>query len=120
MPDSRQKQAKSKANQTSFKKGQSGNPGGRPRTGESFASVLREFLAMDGKQVAAICKTYAKQFNQLPEGVNLRQMIALRWLMSLVDEPSPGLLQQLVDRVDGVVPTKVEGTEIPIRIVIDK
>ena len=120
MPQNRQVKAKRKANQTSFKKGQVANPGGRPHDGVSFASVLRDFLAMDGQQIAAVCKAYASEFKKLPEGVNMRQLIALKWIMAIMNDPTPGLLQQLVDRVDGPVPTKIEGTENPIRVLMDK
>lgn len=107
--DSSPKQAKRAATAGSFKPGVSGNPGGRARTGESFASVLRDFLAMDGPQAAKACATYAKDMNKLPAGVNLRAMIALRWITSVLNDPTPGLVQQLIDRVDGPVPSKISG-----------
>lgn len=104
------KQPKRKATRGSWPKGQSGNPGGRPKDGTSFASVLKHFLAMTGPQVAKVCKLYAKQFTELGDDVDLRGVVALRWIMSIIDEPTPGLLQQLVDRVDGPVPSKNEHT----------
>lgn len=42
MPESRQKQASPKANRTSFKPGQSGNPGGRPKDVGEVIELARE------------------------------------------------------------------------------
>lgn len=97
-----------KGHTAGFKKGESGNPGGRPKGGTSFAAVLREFLEMDGPQVAAVAGKFAQEFKALQPGLELRQMIALKWIMSIMNEPTPGLLQQLVDRTDGPVPTKID------------
>jgi len=109
MPQNRPEQAKRKANKTSFKPGQTGNPGGRPKDGESFASVLRDLLSKDGPEIAGLCTTYAKEFRQLPKGVNMRSMIALRWIASLMADPTTGLLQQMIDRTDGPVPSVLQG-----------
>ena len=103
------KQPKRAPTAGSFKPGQSGNPGGRPKDGESFATVLRDLLSKDGPEIANLCKTYAKEFRQLPAGVNMRSMIALRWIVSLMAEPTTGLLQQMIDRTDGPVPSVLQG-----------
>lgn len=110
-----------KATAGSFKPGQSGNPGGRPKDGESFASVLRDLLSKDGPEIARMCKLYAKEFAQFPEGVNMRQIVVMRWLASILNEPSTGLLQQMIDRTDGPVPSVLKGdSEAPILIKIDR
>lgn len=120
--DSSPKQTKRKPTAGSFKPGVSGNPGGRARTGESFASVLRDLLSKDGPEIAQTCEVYARDFKSLPKGVNLRAVIALRWITSVLNEPTPGLMQQLIDRVDGPVPSKVGGDEdapFTIRVVYE-
>jgi len=114
------KQPKRPPTAGSFKPGQSGNPGGRPKDGESFASVLRDLLSKDGQEIANLCKTYAKEFRQFPAGVNMRSMIALRWIVALLNDPTPGLLQQMVDRVDGPVPSVLQGDkEKPLEVSVN-
>lgn len=106
---------------SAWKPGQSGNPKGRPREGESFAHVMREVLAMSGPEVAAAYQQRVKEYSKLPAGVTIRQLIVLRWIEAILNEPTPGLLQQMVDRVDGPVPTRVEGAEGgPVLVKIDK
>lgn len=107
--DSSPKQTKRAATAGSFKPGVSGNPGGRARTGESFASVLRDLLSKDGPEIAKTCEVYARDFKNLPSGVNLRAVIALRWITSVLNEPTPGLIQQMIDRTDGPITSKVGG-----------
>ena len=106
---------------TAYKPGQSGNPNGRPKDGESFASVLRNLLAKDGPEIAKMCKVYAKEFSVYPAGVDMRHIVVMRWLASLLNEPSTGLLQQMIDRTDGPVPSVLKGdSESPILIKIDR
>lgn len=82
------------------------NSGGRPRDGESFASIAREILSMTGPQVAETCTAFAKDMKALPENVSLRWLLTLRLVQSLINEPSPGLFEQLADRTDGPVEKK--------------
>jgi hypothetical protein len=82
------------------------NNGGRPKDGESFASIAREILSMTGPQVADTCTMFADQMKVLPENVTLRWLLTLRLVQSLINEPSPGLFEQLADRTDGPVEKK--------------
>lgn len=91
------------------------NNGGRPKDGESFASIAREILSMTGPQVAETCTAFAKDMKALPENVSLRWLLTLRLVQSLINEPSPGLFEQLADRTDGPVEKK-DGTLAVVRI----
>lgn len=111
------KQRKRPAPKTAWKPGQSGNPGGRKKGGDSFASVLREFLGMSGPAIAGKIAFFKREFAKLPDDVDLRSLIALRWITSIMNEPTPGLMKELLDRTDGPVPTKIEGSdESPLTI----
>ncbi len=105
------KQPKRKATRGSWAKGKSGNPGGRPANGITFAAELRHVLSMTGPEIAKVCRIFAKDFKALPEDMDMRKMIILRWIASVMSEPTPGLLQQMIDRTDGPVPTKISGDE---------
>jgi hypothetical protein len=92
-----------------FAKGSSANPGGRPRNAVSITYWLREFGAMTTEQVAEACKLYAAEFKKNDAGeLPLAAVLALRMWMALINDPSPGLFSELLDRIDGKVTQKME------------
>lgn len=94
-----------------FKKGQSGNPSGRPKGAVSVTHWLREWGSMTTAQAAELCTLYAKELRKHDSGdIPLAGVAALRVWMSIVDEPSPGLLSHVLDRIDGAVETKVNSS----------
>jgi hypothetical protein len=92
-----------------FAKGNSGNHEGRPRNAVSITYWLKQFGAMTTDQVAEACKLYAAEFKKNDAGeLPLAAVLALRMWMALINEPSPGLFSELLDRIDGKVTQKME------------
>lgn len=91
-----------------WKKGQSGNPRGAPKRGESWAEIIAKYGNMTGGEVAQIAGYMAKEFNRLPEGVTLKELVVMRVFGQMINEPSPGLLSAFMDRTDGKVKDQQE------------
>lgn len=104
-----QKAAAKKRPQT-WKPGQSGNPAGGPKRGQSWRELIAELGDLDGPSAAERVGFLAAQFRKLTPGVTLKELVVLRVYAALIDEPQPGLLNALVDRVEGKVAQAIELT----------
>lgn len=80
--------------------GKSGNPKGGPKRGESWAEIIKHVANMDGAQAAAMAKQWATSFKGF-EGVTLKEAVVLRVFVSLLNEPTPGLLTAFMERAEG-------------------
>lgn len=99
---------KRKAPPTAWKPGQSGNPGGRPKNQQSITYWLNEFGNMMPAQLAELCETYAKDLRKVKGEMSMFAHIAVRTLMAQINEPTPGLLAQILDRTEGKVQDKLQ------------
>ena len=97
---------------TSWRPGQSGNPKGAPKRGESWAELITKYGNMTGDEVATIAGYMAKEFKRLPEGVTLKELVVMRVYGQMINEPSPGLLSAFMDRTDGKVKESIDLTVI--------
>ena len=94
-----------------WQKGQSGNPSGKPKDEVSITAWLRDILGMTSEQAANLCEEYARDFRQLNTGdVPMVGVVAIRIVQSVVNDPTPGLVGQVWDRIDGTVETKVNSS----------
>ena len=104
-----------------FQKGKSGNPGGKPKNAVSVTHWLREWGSMTTAQAAELCTLYAKELRLHDSGdIPLAGVAALRVWMSIIDEPSPGLIAHILDRIDGPVKQKIEMEGAKLLINLDK
>lgn len=94
-----------------WKKGQSGNPKGRPAEGESWAAIIKEISAMTAGDIIKLVgrnNDLGKQLAALPKNVMLKRLVVARVLAALMFEPSPGLWSALMDRAEGKVKDELE------------
>lgn len=100
MPDNTKKR---KPPKNAWKPGQSGNPRGAPKHGESWASVLTWAANLTGEEAAKIVPPeLASAFKNL-KGLKLKEAVALRVMAVLLDNPTGPLFNAVLDRVEGKV-----------------
>lgn len=87
--------------------------GGRRPNAQSITAWLQEFAAMTGVELAGLCTIYSRELRKAGDELPLAALVAIRVLMSLINEPDARLLGQALDRIDGKVTQPV--TEIPWR-----
>lgn len=88
---------------TSWKPGQSGNPAGAPKRGQSWRELISELGDYDGPAAAERAGFLAVQFRKMTPGVTLKELVVLRVFAALIDDPQPGLLNAFMERVEGKV-----------------
>ena len=91
-----------------WKKGESGNPKGAPKRGESWAEVVTRVFNMTGAQVADYAMPLAKQLRTIGDTVTLKEAVTLRIAVALMNEPTPGLVNAIMDRAEGTPKQAVE------------
>lgn len=104
---------KRKAPRTAWKPGQSGNPAGRPKDGESWAAIIASVGNMYPEDVVDIVgqnNDLGRAFAQMPKGVQMKYLINFRVFAALMFEPTNGLWKELMERVEGKVTERVDVT----------
>ena len=91
------------ATSTSWKKGQSGNPAGAPKRGQSWKEIIAEIGDMTGPEVAAFSGKLGHEFASLPNDVTLKKLTVVRVYGGLLNDPQPGLLNAFMERAEGKV-----------------
>ena len=107
---------------TPWKKGQSGNPKGRPRDGESWAAIIKAVGDMYPADILAFIGTnndLGKVLAQLPQSVQMKYLVTARVYAALMFEPTSGLWKELMERAEGKVQEKVDVTSDGNKIVFE-
>jgi len=105
---------------TAWKKGQSGNPKGAPKRGESWAEVWTKIGNMTPAEAAAYAKEVAGQLAKIKSTLTLKEAVALRVFLSLMNEPTAGILNAIMDRTDGRPAQPVIGADGgPINVIVE-
>lgn len=87
---------------TAWKPGQSGNPKGAPKRGESWAEIINRVGDLTPPEAAARSLELSKQFLKIGDGVTLKEAVTLRAYGALLFEPTGGLFNALTNRAEGM------------------
>lgn len=90
-----------------WKPGQSGNPKGAPKRGQSWAEIIKEIGELTPDEARAMSQKIFAQI-QLGNEITLKQAVVLRVYASMLFEPQPGLINAFMDRADGKVSQPIE------------
>jgi len=98
------KTTKAKPRGKSWVKGQSGNPAGRPRDGESWAAIIKAVGDMYPTDILAFIgegNDLGRALKQYPPNVQMKYLVTARVFAALMFEPASGLWRELMERVEG-------------------
>lgn len=88
-----------------WKKGQSGNPAGRPAEGQSWAAVWKFVTDKTSEELSEMVGGSKTQLGRdllkMPKGVAMKHLIAVRVLTQLMFDPDARLLVAAMDREAG-------------------
>jgi len=90
---------------TAWKPGQSGNPNGAPKRGESWREIIDSVGKMFAEEVEAEVgnNDLGRAYRQLPRGIAMKRLVVMRVFAALMFEPTAGLWNPLMERVEGKV-----------------
>jgi hypothetical protein len=97
----------------SWKPGQSGNPAGRPKDGESWAAIIAAVGNMYPEDILEFIgrnNDLGKVIAQLPKGVQMKYLVTARVYAALLFEPTSGLWKELMERAEGKITERVDVT----------
>jgi hypothetical protein len=92
-------------------KGQSGNPAGRPRDGESWAAIIKAVGDMYPADILAFIgenNDLGRALKQYPSNVQMKYLVTARVFSALMFEPTSGLWKELMERAEGKVETPIK------------
>ena len=89
-----------------FPKGQSGNPSGRPKDGESWAAVFKDLANKTAEELSEMFgqNDLGNAYRKFPKGVQMKYLVGGRILAALMHDPSGSLLNSYMERMEGKVP----------------
>lgn len=97
---------------TMWKKGQSGNPYGRPKDEESYSGITRMLSNMTADEIAKMVggnqTDLGRAFLQMPRNVQMKYLQIIRAMQANMFEPQASLLREVIDRADGKVSDKID------------
>ena len=93
---------------------------GAPKRGDSWAETIKAISELDGPSIAAMWDTQHKEFAKLPDGITVKQLVIMSAVASLLREPSPGILKELIDRAEGKVKDTIEHSGDEARPIVFK
>ena len=95
------------------KGGASPHPKGRPKTGQSWGEIAKEIGNQYPEEIVELFGSntvMGRAFASFPKGVQIKYSVFYRVIVSLMNEPTPGLLKELLDRIEGKVVNPVDVT----------
>src|SRR5690349_10461521 len=114
---------KRRAPKSAWKPGQSGNPAGRPKDGESWASIIAAVGNMYPEDILEFIgrnNDLGREIVQLPKNVQMKYLVTARIFAALMFEPNPRLWTGLMDRAEGRPVQPIGGDpEKPLKITVE-
>lgn len=108
------KPAKKKPTPASWKKGQpSPNPKGRPPEGQSWKAIIKQVSNMTPAKIVDLVgddNDLGQAYKKMPQKTRMKVLVVLRSMAALMFDPSPSLLEHLMDRDEGKVKEELELT----------
>lgn len=105
---------------SAWKDGQSGNPAGRPKDGESWAGVISKVANMTTDEILEFVGAgtrMGKEIKKLPRNVQVKYLVTAQVLAELMTKPNAGLWNGLMDRMDGKVALPVKNVgDLPLLV----
>lgn len=111
--NTRKTDEKRKPPKSAWQPGQSGNPNGRPKDGESWAKIIADIGNMYPEDILAFVgrdNDLGREIMQLPKNVQMKYLVTSRVFAALMFEPTAGLWNGLMDRVEGKVGDRLDIT----------
>ena len=103
--------AKTAKTNNGWKKGQSGNPAGRPKDGESWAAIIAAVGNMYPEDILAFVgrdNDLGREIMQLPKGVQMKYLVTARVFAALMFDPNPRMWVGLMERAEGKLNQTIE------------
>jgi len=94
-------------------KGQSGNPAGRPKDGESWAAIIKSVGDLYPTDLIAFIgadNDLGRALRQYPPNVQMKYLVTARVFSALMFEPTSGLWKELMERAEGKVTSPIDVT----------
>lgn len=88
---------------TSWRPGQSGNPRGAPKRGQSWKEIVKTIGDLTPKEASDYCHKVAGKIAVIGDSVTLKEAVILRVYTALLFEPDARLLNVIIDRDEGKV-----------------
>lgn len=105
------KTEKRKAPKSAWKPGESGNPAGRPKDGESWAAIIKAVGDMYPEDILAFIgrnNDLGREIMQLPKNVQMKYLVTARVFAALMFDPNPRMWTGLMDRAEGKISQPIE------------
>lgn len=102
---------KRKAPKTAWKPGQSGNPAGRMKDEHSWKQVIAACSNMTVDDILVMVgetNDLGRAIKTMPKNVQMKYLVTARVLAALMFEPTSGLWNGLMDRMEGKVAERVQ------------
>ena len=95
-----------------LQKGSVLNPAGRPKMENSWANIIRTTMEMTAEELSDSMGGQSNELGQaiakFPRGIPIKRLLAARLITALMFEPTPGLVNALMDREEGKVADKLD------------
>lgn len=87
------------------------NPAGRPKDGQSWREVIAQVSNMSTEDIILMVgedNDLGRALKKMPKGVQMKYLVTARVMTALMFEPTSGLWNGLMDRMEGKVAERIQ------------